>query len=136
MNHPSTRERLPTDRTGITHKFKLGGHKIYLTVGLYPDGRPAEIFCHFDKSGSTVNGLLQAISLLTSVALQHGISLEYLKGKFEGVRFEPNGMTSNADIQEASSIVDYIFRWIDIELKKRKKIQAAEIAALVERGGS
>lgn len=109
--HP-LRERLPTDRHSVVHKFKINGHKAYMIVGFYPDKRPGELFIHCDCGGSTMNGLLSTISILTSIALQHGISIDYLLSKFEGMKFEPSGLTANPEMPEASSFPDYIFRWI------------------------
>lgn len=109
------------------HKMLVGGHKAYLIVGLYDDGSPGEIFVTMGKDGSTVGGLMKCISILTSVCLQNGISMEYLRGRFEGMRFEPRGTTTNSDIPTAESIVDYIFRWIELEVNKRKQAQGAEL---------
>ena len=101
--------------------MKINGHRVYTTFSFYPDGRPAECFIRCDKGGSTMNGLLSSVALLLSICLQHGITMAYLKSKFEDVRFEPNGMTTNAEIPECSSIPDFLVRWIDLELKKRKQ---------------
>lgn len=119
MNTPN-RERLPTDRRSVVHKLKIDGHKAYMTVGFYPDGRPGELFVTLGKDGSTMAGMMKTISILTSICLQHGISIEYLRSKFEGMKFEPSGLTTNPEIPEATSIPDYIFRWIDENAKKVK----------------
>jgi ribonucleoside-diphosphate reductase alpha chain len=106
------RERLPDTRNSITHKFDISGHEGYIVVGLYQDGRPGELFLTMGKEGSTLGGLLDSIGILTSVSLQYGVPLEALVRKFSHCRFEPSGWTKNPDIREATSIVDYIFRWL------------------------
>ncbi len=106
------RERLPDTRKSITHKFNISGHEGYLTVGLFDDGRPGELFIIIGKEGSTMGGLLDSVGILTSVALQFGVPLEALVRKFSHVRFEPSGWTKNPEIREATSIVDYICRWL------------------------
>ena len=106
------RERLPDTRQSITHKFNIAGHEGYMTTGLYDDGRPGELFLTMGKEGSTLGGLLDAIGILASVSLQHGVPLEALVNKLSHCRFEPSGQTANPDITPASSIVDYIFRWL------------------------
>jgi ribonucleoside-diphosphate reductase alpha chain len=109
------RRRLPDTRNAITHKFDIAGHEGYITAGLYEDGSPGEVFITMAKEGSTIGGLMDAIATLTSVALQYGVPVESLVRKFEHVRFEPAGMTRNADIPMAKSLVDYIFRWLAME---------------------
>src|SRR5205085_3501909 len=109
------RRRLPDTRNAITHKFDIAGHEGYVTAGLYEDGSPGELFITMAKEGSTIGGLMDAIATLTSVALQYGVPVESLVRKFEHVRFEPSGMTRNADIPMAKSLVDYIFRWLAME---------------------
>ena len=106
------RRRLPTERTAITHKFDISGHEGYITVGLYPDGQPGEIFLKMAKEGSTVSGLMDTFATTVSVALQYGVPLRDLVNKFAHVRFEPSGFTGNQEIPIAKSIVDYIFRWL------------------------
>jgi ribonucleoside-diphosphate reductase alpha chain len=106
------RRRLPTERTALTHKFDIAGHEGYITVGLYPDGMPGEIFLKMAKEGSTVSGLMDTFATTVSVALQYGVPLKDLVNKFAHVRFEPSGFTGNAEIPIAKSIVDYIFRWL------------------------
>ena len=108
------RERLPDTRRSITHKFDVSGHDGYIVVGLYQDGRPGELFLTMGKEGSTLGGLLDSIGILTSVALQYGVPLEALVRKFSHCRFEPSGWTKNPDIRQAKSIVDYIFRWLEL----------------------
>ena len=106
------RQRLPAERTAITHKFDIAGHEGYITVGLYPDGQPGEIFLKMAKEGSTVSGLMDSFATTVSVALQYGVPLRDLVNKFAHVRFEPSGFTGNSEIPIAKSIVDYIFRWL------------------------
>jgi ribonucleoside-diphosphate reductase alpha chain len=106
------RRRLPAERSAITHKFDIAGHEGYITVGLYPDGQPGEIFLKMAKEGSTVSGLMDTFATTVSVALQYGVPLKDLVNKFAHVRFEPSGFTGNQEIPIAKSIVDYIFRWL------------------------
>ena len=106
------RRRLPAERSAVTHKFDIAGHEGYITVGLYPDGQPGEIFLKMAKEGSTVSGLMDSFATTVSVALQYGVPLKDLVNKFAHVRFEPSGFTGNQEIPIAKSIVDYIFRWL------------------------
>jgi ribonucleoside-diphosphate reductase alpha chain len=106
------RHRLPSERTALTHKFDIAGHEGYITVGLYPDGQPGEIFLKMAKEGSTVSGLMDTFATSVSLALQYGVPLKDLVNKFAHVRFEPSGFTGNQEIPIAKSIVDYIFRWL------------------------
>ena len=106
------RRRLPSERNAVTHKFEISGHEGYITVGLYPDGQPGEIFMKMAKEGSTVSGLMDTLATTVSVALQYGVPLKDLVNKFAHVRFEPSGFTGNQEIPIAKSIVDYIFRWL------------------------
>lgn len=108
------RERLPDTRTSITHKFNISGHEGYLNVGMYPDGRPGELFITMAKEGSTVGGLMDSFGTAISLSLQYGVPLEVLVNKFSHTRFEPMGHTTNPDIRIAKSMVDYIFRWMGI----------------------
>ncbi len=108
------RERLPDTRQSITHKFNITGHEGYLNVGLYPDGRPGELFITMAKEGSTVGGLMDSFGTAISMSLQYGVPLEVLVKKFSHTRFEPMGNTTNPDIRFAKSMVDYIFRWMGI----------------------
>ena len=107
-----SRHRLPDERNSITHKFDIAGHEGYITVGLYEDGMPGELFLTMAKEGSTISGFADAFAQAISYALQYGVPLQDLVDKFSHVRFEPSGMTRNADIRFAKSIVDYIFRWL------------------------
>jgi ribonucleoside-diphosphate reductase alpha chain len=106
------RRRLPDERHAITHKFDIAGHEGYITVGLFEDGMPGEIFLVMAKEGSTISGFADAFAQAISYALQYGVPLQDLVDKFSHVRFEPSGMTKNPDVRFAKSIVDYIFRWL------------------------
>ncbi len=108
------RHRLPDERLSITHKFTVGGHEGYLTVGLYKDGMPGEIFITMAKEGSTVSGLMDSFACAVSIGLQHGVPLKLLCEKFAHTRFEPSGWSHNQDIGYAKSIMDYIFRWLQL----------------------
>jgi len=106
------RRKLPNERDSITHKFSIGGHEGYLTVGKYEDGNPGEIFIKMAKEGSTLSGIMDAFALSVSIALQYGVPLRALVDKFVNSRFEPSGYTGNQEIRYAKSIVDYIGRWL------------------------
>ncbi len=106
------RRKLPDERSAITHKFDIAGHEGYITVGLFEDGQPGEIFLVMAKEGSTISGFADAFAQAISYALQYGVPLQDLVDKFSHVRFEPSGMTKNPDVRFAKSIVDYIFRWM------------------------
>ena len=107
-----TRHKLPDERHSITHKFSIAGHDGYITVGMYPDGSPGEIFLTMSKEGSTISGLMDSFATAISLALQYGVPLQTLVDKFAHTRFEPSGVTNNPDIRFAKSIMDYIFRWL------------------------
>jgi len=111
----AVRWHLPDERRALTHHFSVGGQEGYLTVGVYDDGLPGEIFITMSKQGSTISGLMDSFATAVSLALQHGVSLEVLCGKFTHVRFEPSGWTGNPKIGYAKSIVDYIFRWLELK---------------------
>ncbi|MEQ8849197.1 vitamin B12-dependent ribonucleotide reductase [Botrimarina sp.] len=108
------RERLPDTRDSKTHKFSVAGHEGYITVGLYEDGRPGELFITMAKEGSTIGGLMDAFGTSVSMSLQYGVPLEDYVRKFSHMRFEPQGHTKNPDIRIAKSLIDYIFRWLGI----------------------
>ena len=108
------RHRLPGERASITHKFAIAGHEGYITVGLYKDGTPGELFIRMAKEGSTVSGLMDSFATAVSLALQHGVPLKLLCDKFQHTRFEPSGFTGNQEIPIAKSVMDYIFRWLEI----------------------
>ena len=109
-NHGRT--KLPKNRIGITHKFSISGLDGYLTINLYPNGKPGEIFIRISKSGSTLQGLISGISILTSLCLQYNIPIEVISDKFVGTKFDPQGLTNNKDIPFAKSILDYVFRYL------------------------
>jgi ribonucleoside-diphosphate reductase alpha chain len=116
LNGPpdAVRHKLQAERRSITHKFNVGGHEGYITVGLYPNDKVGEIFITMAKEGSTVSGLMDSFSCAVSIALQHGVPLKLLCEKFAHTRFEPSGWSGNPDIGFAKSIMDYIFRWLDL----------------------
>ena len=109
------RRRLPTERQAVTHKFSIAGHEGYMTVGLYEDGSPGEVFITMSKEGSTISGLMDSLATSVSIALQYGVPMEVLVRKFSHTRFEPSGFTGNPDIPMAKSIMDYLFRWLELK---------------------
>ena len=109
------RKRLPAERKSLTHKFRVGNQEGYITVGLFEDGTPGEIFISIAKEGSTLSGLMDALALSVSISIQYGVPLKVLVSKFIHSRFEPSGWTDNPQIQVAKSIVDYIFRWLALK---------------------
>ncbi len=106
------RRKLPDTRASYTHKFDVASHEGYLTVGVFPDGTPGEMFITMSKEGSTIGGLMDSVAALTSMSLQYGVPLDALVRKFAHQRFEPSGFTKNPEIGRASSIIDYVFRWL------------------------
>ncbi len=110
----AVRHKLKEERMSITHKFNIGGHEGYIIVGLYPNGEPGEIFIKMAKEGSTVSGLMDSFALAVSISLQHGVPLKLFCEKFAHTRFEPSGWSNNPDIGFAKSIMDYIFRWLQM----------------------
>jgi ribonucleoside-diphosphate reductase alpha chain len=116
LNAPprAVRHKLQEERASITHKFNIGGHEGYITVGLYPNGEPGELFITMAKEGSTVSGLMDSFALAVSISLQHGVPLKLFCEKFAHTRFEPSGWSGNPDIGFAKSIMDYIFRWLQL----------------------
>ena len=106
------RERLPAERRSITHRFEVGGHEGYIIVGMYEDGRPGEVFIKMAKEGSTLSGVMDGLALSLSVGLQYGVPLKALVDKLTNTRFEPSGFTQNPQIRYASSVLDYISRWL------------------------
>jgi ribonucleoside-diphosphate reductase alpha chain len=115
------RRRMSETRMALNHKFEIAGHKGYLTVGLFEDGQPGELFIQMNKEGSTIGGLMDTIATLTSIALQYGVPLDSLVRKFAYQRFEPSGFTKNPDIRQATSITDYVFRWLGCQFIKGYK---------------
>jgi ribonucleoside-diphosphate reductase alpha chain len=108
------REKLPNTRASITHKFEVQGHEGYITIGMYDDGRPGEVFITMNKEGSTVRGLMDGLGVALSMCFQYGVPLSVLADKFEHTRFEPAGFTKNPQIPMAKSLLDYIFRWLSL----------------------
>ncbi len=119
----ATRQSLPATRESLTHKFSIDRHEGYLTIGLYPDGTPGEIFIKIAKEGSAMSGMCQAFCRAFSIALQYGLTVNDAVARFKGMRFEPMGLTSNPDIPEALSIVDYVARYMELhygEFQRRR----------------
>jgi ribonucleoside-diphosphate reductase alpha chain len=129
------RRKLADERRAVTHKFSIAGHEGYLTVGLYQDGQPGEIFITMAKEGSTVSGLMDSFATAISLALQYGVPLKVLCDKFSHTRFEPSGWTNNSDIRFAKSIMDYIFRWLALKFLPRDA-QPREEASVQPLNGS
>jgi ribonucleoside-diphosphate reductase alpha chain len=121
------RRRLADERQAITHKFSVGGHEGYITVGLFEDGTPGEIFITMSKEGSTLSGLMDAFATMVSLSLQYGVPLKVLVNKFSHTRFEPSGVTNNRDIRFAKSIIDYIFRWMAINFLPTEDAQQFKV---------
>ncbi len=115
------RETLPDTRDSITHKTKIKGHSIFLIVGLREDGTPCEVFIHVGKQGSTLRGLMDTCAIQMSWLLQYGVRLPTIIEQFCGVQFEPFGDTSNPDIQECASIIDYVVRWLELRFITKKE---------------
>jgi len=128
------RRKLPDERRSITHKFSIAGHEGYITVGMYEDGKPGEIFLVMAKEGSTISGLMDAFATSISMALQYGVPLEALVEKFSHVRFEPSGFTKNPEIPFAKSITDYIFRWLAAKFLSPEDAQAVGVQRSVADG--
>jgi ribonucleoside-diphosphate reductase alpha chain len=124
----AVRRKLPDERESITHKFSISGHEGYITVGKYEDGTPGEIFITMAKEGSTISGLMDSFATMTSLALQHGVPLNFLVDKFTHTRFEPSGFTKNPEIPMTKSIMDYIFKWLATKfLDRESQAQAGVI---------
>ncbi len=130
------RERLPDERRALTHHFSVGGHDGYVTVGLYPDGRPGEIFFRVTKEGSTVNGLMDSLGISMSMALQHGVPLKDLVRKLAHLRFEPAGATNNPKVRFAKSIPDYVARWLALEFLSEDERRAIGLEGPAEANGN
>jgi ribonucleoside-diphosphate reductase alpha chain len=124
----AVRRKLPDERQSLTHKFSIAGHEGYIHVGLYETGEPGEIFVKMAKEGSTISGLMDSFATAISLALQHGVPLRLIVDKFSRTRFEPYGFTENPDIPRASSIMDYLFRWLGAKFVKRE-VEATEAEA-------
>jgi ribonucleoside-diphosphate reductase alpha chain len=106
------RQRLPAERRSFTHRFEVGGHEGYIIVGTYDDGRPGEVFIKMAKEGSTLSGVMDGLALSLSIGLQYGVPLKALVDKLTNTRFEPSGFTQNPAIRYASSVLDYLARWL------------------------
>lgn len=138
----AVRRHLPDERCGITHKFSVGGQEGYVTVGLFEDGLPGEIFIRISKEGSTVSGLMDSFATAVSLALQYGVPLRVLCAKFSHMRFEPSGWSGNPEIGYAKSLTDYLFRWLELRFLKGEQrtlfeslpIRAAPTAVVRENG--
>ncbi|MBI2619737.1 MAG: vitamin B12-dependent ribonucleotide reductase [Ignavibacteriales bacterium] len=120
------RRRLPDERQSITHKFSIAGHEGYITVGMFEDGMPGEVFITMSKEGSTISGLMDSFATSISIALQYGVPLKVMVDKFSHARYEPSGFTNNPDIPIAKSISDYIFRWLGVKFMSPEGIAAVE----------
>jgi ribonucleoside-diphosphate reductase alpha chain len=133
----AVRHRLPDERASLTHKFSIAGHEGYITVGLYPHGQPGEIFIRMAKEGSTVSGLMDSFATAVSLAVQHGVPLKVLCEKFAHSRFEPSGWTGNEHIGYAKSIMDYIFRWLQLRFLSGQQLSLfASLAPAASPAGS
>ncbi len=128
------RRKLPDERQAVTHKFSISGHEGYITVGLYEDGQPGEIFLVMAKEGSTISGLMDAFATAVSIALQYGVPLQTLVDKFTHTRFEPAGFTNNPEIPIAKSIMDYIFRWLASKFMSREQQLSAGVVLREDNG--
>jgi ribonucleoside-diphosphate reductase alpha chain len=133
----ANRHRLPDERVGLTHHFSIAGHEGYLTVGFYPNGQPGEIFIRMAKEGSTIAGLMECFGTVVSVSLQHGVPLKVLCDKLSHTRFEPSGWTGNEELGYAKSIMDYLFRFLELRFLSGKQLPLfAQQTAVVVRQGS
>ena len=131
------RRKLPDERRSLTHKFSVGGHEGYIHVGLYDSGEPGEIFIRMAKEGSTISGLMDSFATAVSLALQHGVPLRLLVDKFSRMRFEPSGFTGNPELPRATSVMDYLFRWLGAKfLRSEAELEEAEDAKPTESASS
>ena len=133
MNSPTAvRRRLPDERHSLTHHFSVGGQEGYVTVGLYEDGLPGELFIRMAKEGSTVSGLMDSFATAVSLALQYGVPLRVLCDKFSHTRFEPSGWSGNPKIGYAKSLTDYLFRWLELRFLKGEQGLLFELPKLAQ----
>jgi len=132
MTSANRRQVLPSTRRSVTHKFAVAGHEGYLTLGLFEDGRPGEVFIKMSKEGSTLSGLIQGFCRAFSIALQYGLSIEDAVDRFRGMRFEPMGATNNPDIPEASSILDYVARYLEYYYHHKYLVAEGEAVAAAD----
>ena len=123
---------LPTTRKSVTHKFAIAGHEGYLTIGLFEDGSPGEIFIKMSKEGSTLSGLIQGFCRAFSLALQYGLSMRDAVDRFRGMRFDPMGPTSNPEIPEALSILDYVAKYLELHYLPRPDAAAVQVVTQVD----
>jgi ribonucleoside-diphosphate reductase alpha chain len=124
-NAKSTRRVLPLTHESVTHKFSINGHEGYLTIGLFSDGSPGEIFIKMSKEGSTLSGLIQGFSRAFSLAIQYGLPLNDAVDRFRNMRFDPMGITSNPSIPQATSILDYVAQYLDFEFNELSREASA-----------
>ncbi len=129
---PAVRRRLPDERHSLTHHFSVGGQEGYVTVGLYQDGLPGELFIRMAKEGSTVSGLMDSFATAVSLALQYGVPLRVLCDKFSHTRFEPSGWSGNPKIGYAKSLTDYLFRWLELRFLKGEQGLLFELPKLAQ----
>jgi len=127
----AVRRRLPAERHSLTHHFSVGGQEGYVTIGLYEDGLPGEMFIRMAKEGSTVSGLMDSFATAVSLALQYGVPLQILCDKFSHTRFEPSGWSGNPKIGYAKSLMDYLFRWLELRFLKAEQGILFELPRLV-----
>jgi ribonucleoside-diphosphate reductase alpha chain len=133
----ANRHRLPDERVGITHHFSIAGHEGYLTIGLYPNGQPGEIFIRMAREGSTIAGLMECFGTVVSVSLQHELPLKVLCDKLSHTRFEPSGWTGSEELGYAKSIMDYLFRFLELRFLSGKQLPLfTQQMAVVEQQGS
>lgn len=128
---PAARRRLPDERHSLTHHFSVGGQEGYVTIGLYEDGLPGEMFIRMSKEGSTVSGLMDSFATAISLALQYGVPLQVLCNKFSHTRFEPSGWSGNPQIGYAKSLMDYLFRWLELRFLKAEQGSLFEFPKVV-----
>jgi ribonucleoside-diphosphate reductase alpha chain len=126
----AVRRHLPDERHSLTHHFSVGGQEGYVTIGLYEDGLPGELFIRMSKEGSTVSGLMDSFATAVSLALQYGVPLQVLCDKFSHTRFEPSGWSGNPKIGYAKSLMDYLFRWLELRFLKGEQGILFELQSL------
>lgn len=131
-NCPAVRRRLPDERRSLTHHFSVGGQEGYVTIGLYEDGLPGEMFIRMAKEGSTVSGLMDSFATAVSLALQYGVPVQVLCDKFSHTRFEPSGWSGNPKIGYAKSLTDYLFRWLELRFLKGEQGSMFELPRPVQ----
>jgi ribonucleoside-diphosphate reductase alpha chain len=133
----ANRHRLQDERPAVTHHFSIAGQEGYVTVGLYPNGQPGEIFIRMAKEGSTMAGLMECFGVVVSIGLQHGVPLKVLCDKLSHTRFEPSGWTGNEELGYAKSLMDYIFRWLELRFLSGKQLaQFSQPTPVTERENS